>query len=87
MDGGEPVTRDEINRLWADLNALRMLVTMDVAARWDDARIEQWFDRLSMRIDQGAATSEAGRANWLRAVGELAAGLRSARPRPPTGPA
>ena len=87
MEREEPVTRDEVNRLWAEVHMLRALVVMDVARRWDEPRIEEWFDRITERLDAGAARDESSLANFQRALGLLAADVKAAVPRPPAPPA
>ncbi|MBN8848171.1 MULTISPECIES: hypothetical protein [unclassified Sphingomonas] len=87
MDEGSAVTRDEINRLWADINMLRTLITWDIAQRWPHEKIDAWYQLIADRLDDGAAHDERAKANYQRALGALAADLRRSAPKnPPAAP-
>lgn len=79
-----PVTRDEINRLWADVKALTMLVAHDVGGRWGRDQVDRWCDNRIAALET-TTTDPAVTANAVRALDGLAVRLRNAADAAGTG--
>lgn len=77
MEGDAPVTREEINRIWAELKVLRMLVAHDVGHRWGADRVEAWHSSRANAIEDNSE-DPAATAHAIRALDELAKRLRLA---------
>lgn len=71
------MTRDEINRLWADVKTLTMLVSHDVGRRWGRENVERWYDSRIAALESNE-TDAAVTASAIRALDALAARLRKA---------
>lgn len=79
MNEDAPVTRDEINRVWADLKILQMLVAHDVGARWGRGRVDAWYHSRAASIEEATESENpAVAANAIRALDALAYRLRLA---------
>lgn len=72
-----PVTRDEFNRLLADLQILRMLVAHDIGHRWGSERVDHWYHTRAAAFDN-ANEQPTVIANMTRALDEMAKRLRLA---------
>jgi hypothetical protein len=81
MEDDEPVTRAEINRLWADLAVLQKLIAEDVGHRWGADRIRRWHENAVAAHEIAMAADPAIMTNTVRALDRLAGKLlRGAKP-------
>ena len=67
----DTIRRDEMNRLWADLAVLKMIIAEDVGHRWGPDRVRRWHDR-AVHAHESTMTDPAIAANLVRALDNMA---------------
>ncbi|MBY0301261.1 hypothetical protein [Sphingomonas ginsenosidimutans] len=78
----DPELDATINRLWAKVAALEILVTQHVARSWSPEAVDRWHEAVTRGNDAMPSPSEHGRSDLTVALDELAAHLRLAQGAP-----